>query len=696
MINNVNNNYIECRINDTDNNSNIILIKPKFLPTPKLKLNYNNNPHASKAVTKIHPAKVKGSGARGTLKEKAVETASAALSNLSGVPEPVLANADSGATGTYLRLADIKVLRDVKSSSTTDQITVAVAEGTLIKSTHHGYLDVPGHGAMIAHIFPQLQGSLLSISQLVNMGLHASYCANFVTFFDCDNKEIFQGNRDLRTGLWMVDLRSLSTATASGTHHSVSAAIKLDSVADFVNFWHAAFGSPAVSTFLSAIDNSFIRVPGLTATKVRRHPPNAVATAYGHLHATRQGIKSTKKIPASIQPSESISDEPTSERLEQRIWCRVHDVRGRAHSDATGALPVRGRSGALYQVVFFHEDSNFIHVEVANSRKGPDLLAALQKAIKFFTARGVPPLIIRMDNECAKETKNWLASTPTQLELTPVSQHRTNKAERAIGTWKDHFIATLATVDPNCPLSLWEDFVEQAELTLNLMRMSPIHSSLSAWEALCGKFDILATPIAPLGMKVLVHDTPDKRGTWQVHGKLGYYIGRALSHYRCHMVYMEESRATRISDCLAWFPVTVKMPGSSPIEELTAAVESVKRILNKLLSTEAGANSRQPLQEAEATLAEQLSTIRQLFQPNPPDAHEQIWVQQLPPDTWPRGQQLQPLQQHQLLLQTPTSGIAPRTATTHSTTSEGASTASEGANNKAQHCNNNKQQQQFA
>ena len=73
-------------------------------------------------------------------------------------------------------------------------------------------------------------------------------------------------------------------------------------------------------------------------------------------------------------------------------------------------------------------------------------------------------------------------------------------------------------------------------------------------------------------MKVLVHDTPDKQGTWQVHEKLGYYIGRALLHYRCHTVYMEESRATRVSDCLAWFPVTIKMPGSSPIEKLTAAV----------------------------------------------------------------------------------------------------------------------------
>ena len=69
-LNNVNNNYIESRIDDTDNNNNLILITPKFLPIPKLKLNYNNNPHVSKAVTKIHPAKVKGSGAKGARKNQ--------------------------------------------------------------------------------------------------------------------------------------------------------------------------------------------------------------------------------------------------------------------------------------------------------------------------------------------------------------------------------------------------------------------------------------------------------------------------------------------------------------------------------------------------------------------------------------------------------------------------------------------------
>ena len=80
---------------------------------------------------------------------------------------------------------------------------------------------------------------------------------------------------------------------------------------------------------------------------------------------------------------------------------------------------------------------------------------------------------------------------------------------------------------------------------------------------------------------------------------------------------MADSRATRISDCLAWFPAS----GSSPIEELTAAVEAVKRIL-ATLATNADPTGRQPLQEAEAILADQLREVRQLFQPTSPTAYE--------------------------------------------------------------------------
>ena len=114
---------------------------------------------------------------------------------------PVISNADSGATGNYIRLADINVLRDVRVFTPAEQIAVAGADRNLLQSTHHGFLDVLGHGYMIAHVFPQLRGSLLSISKLVNFGLKVLYCSDFVTGFDRNDQPVLQGNRDAQTGL---------------------------------------------------------------------------------------------------------------------------------------------------------------------------------------------------------------------------------------------------------------------------------------------------------------------------------------------------------------------------------------------------------------------------------------------------------------------------------------------------------------
>ena len=99
------------------------------------------------------------------------------------------------------------------------------------------------------------------------------------------------------------------------------------------------------------------------------------------------------------------------------------------------------------------------------------------------------------------------------------------------------------------------------------------------------------------------------------------------------------------------------------IEELTAAVESVRMALTKLASTHADPTSRQPIQEAELVLAEQLRAVRQLFQPNVPAAEPEQRVAALPgppsSSAWPRAQLLEPLQQHQLVIQRPHTGIAP-------------------------------------
>ena len=164
-------------------------------------------------------------------------SANASANTDSGAPGSTYANADSGATGNYLSLTDISYLRDVRKSTPQEQIKVLVADGSPILSSHHGYLDVPHVGPMLAHIFPSLTGSLLSISQCVNLGLKVILCYKFATFYK-DNIPVFRGVRDQSSGLWMVDLKDISSTSAE--IHSAGLVVKLDSAAEFVAFWHAA------------------------------------------------------------------------------------------------------------------------------------------------------------------------------------------------------------------------------------------------------------------------------------------------------------------------------------------------------------------------------------------------------------------------------------------------------------------------
>ena len=217
---------------------------------------------------------------------------------------------------------------------------------------------------MIAYIFPTFKGSLISISQIVNLGLTVTYCKDFVTFLK-DDFPIFQGDRDTQSGLWMIDLTALSTPSQDRIANLV---IRHDSVADMCNFWHATFGYPALSTFTPAVEKGFIQIPSLTAKKLRSHPPNPTETAAGHLDATRQGQRSTKTKLETIIPS-TIDSKPTAST--HCLWHRVHPVKairtGRNHSDATAAFPIPALSGAFYQHIFYSEDADFIHVETTKS-----------------------------------------------------------------------------------------------------------------------------------------------------------------------------------------------------------------------------------------------------------------------------------------------------------------------------------------
>ena len=107
------------------------------------------------------------------------------------LPLGYLANADTGVTGNYLSFKYISFLRDIKICTQATQIKVQVANGEFSISSHYGYLDIPGAGYMLAYIFPIFTGSLISISQIVDLGSTVTYCGNFVTMIK-NNVTIFQ------------------------------------------------------------------------------------------------------------------------------------------------------------------------------------------------------------------------------------------------------------------------------------------------------------------------------------------------------------------------------------------------------------------------------------------------------------------------------------------------------------------------
>jgi hypothetical protein len=61
-----------------------------------------------------------------------------------------------------------------------------------------------------------------------------------------------------------------------------------------------------------------------------------------------------------------------------------------------------------------------------------------------------------LDNEASAELKAALAKYDLTYQLVPPHLHCCNAAERAIWTYKNHLLASLATCDPAFPVAEWD------------------------------------------------------------------------------------------------------------------------------------------------------------------------------------------------------------------------------------------------
>ena len=429
---------------------------------------------------------------------------------------------DSGATSHFL-ITNAPVIDIIPA---TTPMVVQIPNGERVTSIHTCNLDMPHlpKPARQGHIMPGLVShSLPSVTKLCDAG-----CTVEFTMIGCNityrGKQIVCGKKCTTTGLWMIPITENATANQPPTtspaninqaakvilttreiaHHAMQTSTR----EELAQYYHQCLLSPPKPTLLQAIDNQpFKTFPGLTYELISKHLPPSTATDKGHMKRRKQNIRSTRSNQQAIKNAKfEVSDMNPPQQmcaaLDMFCFAALADtIKGTMYTDLTGKFPVRSYKNNQYVFVAYFYSLNAIIVRPMPNRTDASMVATFKDIIEEPKSCGHQPQLNVMDNECSKAVQQYITSEKIDIQLVEPQDHRFNAAERAIQTFKHHFIAGLATVDIDFPIQLWDEFLPQAQMTLNMLRTSRQDNTKTAYEELKGPFDFNKTPLAPLALK---------------------------------------------------------------------------------------------------------------------------------------------------------------------------------------------------
>jgi len=203
-----------------------------------------------------------------------------------------------------------------------------------------------------------------------------------------------------------------------------------------------------------------------------------------------------------MEPTEQICS-----AIENELFCFAilrDETENTIYSDLTGRFPIESYTGMNYIFVCYVYKLNTILLRTMKNREDKEMVTAFKSCYNELTTKGHYPTLHVLDNECSSAVKEYITSERTDIQFVEAYNHRVDVAKHGCKAAKYHTIDTLCTIDPSCPVQLWDRFVPQIEATLNIMRTSQIDKTKSAYEALNGKrFDWNKTPLTPVGQRAL-------------------------------------------------------------------------------------------------------------------------------------------------------------------------------------------------
>jgi hypothetical protein len=283
----------------------------------------------------------------------------------------------------------------------------------------------------------------------------------------------------LDTGLWRINLRKKHQQPQQEVANNV---YELRNTGSLINYLHKSMFSPTESALLRGgwVKNGhLITWPGLTEQAINKHLKLTPVTTMCHMNQRRQNIRSTSKTPITSD-MEDVTVTPAGLGTKPHLVYAVLVDEGQLYSDLTGKFPVRSRKGNWYVMVCYVFDCNYVKVVPMNSRSASEWVKVYDLIHQELTSKGFKPKFQTLDIEESSALKNFFTAHDMEYQLVPPHFHRRNAAESAIHTFKGHFVAGLASVDPYLPLHLWDRLLPQAAMTLNLLQTSRQHPQLSA------------------------------------------------------------------------------------------------------------------------------------------------------------------------------------------------------------------------
>jgi hypothetical protein len=187
---------------------------------------------------------------------------------------------------------------------------------------------------------------------------------------------------------------------------------------------------------------------------LHKYFPNLDETQKGHMKVQQQGIRSTKQkaldhlveserpVKIKVEPG---TEEVSPAKCHNNIFVRVEDLAKSIHSDQTGAL----QQGNQYVMIAIHLDANYIFCKPMKNRSEDEMIEAYQNIINRLKAAGLGLKTHQLGNKASKAYKQCICQNGMMHEQVPPDNHRSNLAERAIQTFKHHFISILSGVDKN-------------------------------------------------------------------------------------------------------------------------------------------------------------------------------------------------------------------------------------------------------